>query len=144
MAKTPVTMRMEQEEKQKLEMLAEKRNLSLSDYIRRGLQFYTSFPPDLMNDLERLSKALHFPVETVVAHKLIRQMAFDATWQTVIGEWRPGYNREFRIDGKGLVTGERLFKLLCDKYEAAFFKAKEVIAEESERSNALIEFMAEL
>jgi len=110
--------------KRLLDAQAEARSMSLNDLIEQAVSMRLAFPEGLYEAIRSLAAEMHLPIATVIAHKMIKQVAWEHAWLKVFGRPSPSTSLEFRFNGNRLVTGDELLMDLTSEFEKILEDAK--------------------
>ena len=77
------TMRMTEGRKWALEVLAKKHEMPLSRFLQKAGTFYGSFPPEFLEEIDKVAGETGLTSSTIIIHTLQKQFAAARAWQKV-------------------------------------------------------------
>jgi hypothetical protein len=111
-------VRLKPSEKVYLETQAAKLGMTLSDLLRAGAILYASFEPAFLEVLRAKSGQAGVEPATALQQLLQTYLATEAAILSVFGGQSRTFVRAFQRDVAGLVTGDRLSRLVFEQVQA--------------------------
>lgn len=105
------------EQKQRIKNEANSRGEKFTDFVLNGLDFYASFPPEFLDQINIIAEKVKQDIPTVIQHMLLTYTATDAAISETFGLSKT-FSRAFQYDEKGLVTGTALSNLVFNQVDA--------------------------
>lgn len=114
---TSITLRTTERRKAKAKDAAEKRGITLSDFIDEAVEFYSGLDDYAARCLMRWGDTLRLPESLIMSNVFIRRLAELRALEVVSGPVEP---EEFVITSQGPRAGEALYERLFKSFEQKF------------------------
>jgi len=95
------------EEKNRLMGIAQRREQTLTDLVKDGVELMAGLPDDFLKQFQKICDTTRLPFSTVFVQFLLVYAAQDAACLKVY-EHSNTFQRAFQFDHEGLITGDKL------------------------------------
>ena len=114
---TSITLRTTERQKAKAKDAAERRGITLSDFIDEAVGFYSGLDHYAARSLMRMAETLQLPEPLIMSNIFIRRLAELRALEVVSGPVQP---EEFVITSQGPRAGEALYERLFESFKQKF------------------------
>lgn len=135
-----LTMQVPEEKWEQYKKVAKDRNISLAELMKEGTDMLATFNPDFLDQIGKVSAITNLSPAIVIQQLLCAFMAQETAIRETFGISKI-FNRAFRFDETGLVTGEMLIGQVTSevKDEAEQFLNKLMAASSGDKKTFTIE-----